>query len=131
MERLLHRVRPAVDFVVLLVAPILLVVGISDVFGGDTEAGVVEIAIVLIAALTARSSLSRAREVAAGKTREVRPSEALLAFVLFAFVGTLSVTNAVRSEGARAVTDALGAVFLFALAGLALWVSWRARSRQT
>lgn len=128
MHRLRRIARRIVDFSTLVAIPFLLVVGVGDVLGGDLETGVVEIAVVLLAALTTWNSRSRPKGASTTRTTGVRPWEALLASVLFALVGALSVMNAVRDEGARATTDTFGAALLFALAGVSLWVLRRARS---
>ena len=132
MQRLRRIARRVRDFATLVAIPFLLVVGVGDVLAGDIETGGIEIAVVIIAALTAWSSRSRAKARLSLTTHVtgVRPWEALVGFFLFALVGAISVANAVNDEGARATTDTFGAVFLFALAGVALWVFWRARAHK-
>jgi protein-S-isoprenylcysteine O-methyltransferase Ste14 len=120
--------RRIVDFATLVAIPLLLIVGVGDLTSGELEGGGLEVAIAAIAALTAWNARSRAKAAAATHTTGVRPWEALLAFVLFLVVGTVSVLNAVNDEGPRATTDAFGAVLLFVLAGASLWVRRRARA---
>jgi hypothetical protein len=128
MRRLRRIARRAVDFATLVAIPFLVVVGVGDLLAGDLETGGVEIAVVVIAALTAWNSRSRAKASLTTHVTGVRPWEALVGFFLFALVGAVSITNAVRDEGARATTDTFGAVLLFALAAVALWVLWRSRA---
>jgi hypothetical protein len=127
VRRVRRLARRTVDFATLVAIPFLFIVGVGDVVGGDLETGGLEIAVALIAALTAWNSRSRSR-TATTRTTGVRPWEALLASALFALVGALSIMNAVNDEGPRATTDVFGAVLLFTLAGVALWVLRRARA---
>ena len=130
MTRLRRLLRRIVDFSTMVAIPFLAVVGLGDVLGGNVEYGGIEIAIAFIAGLTAWNSRARVRDAARGRAAGVRRWEAVLAFVLFTFVGALSVANARRSDGAEATTNVVGAVFLFSLACVALWVLWRAHRRR-
>jgi hypothetical protein len=130
MQRLRRIARRVRDFATLVAIPFLLVVGVGDVLAGDFETGGLEIGVVIIAALTAWSSRSRAKASLATQVTGVRPWEALVAFFLFALVGAISIANAVNDEGARATTDTFGAVLLFSLAGASLWVLWHTRAHR-
>lgn len=130
MRRLRRLGRRVVDFATLVAIPFLLILGVGDLTAGDLEAGGLEVSIAAIAALTAWNARSRSKAGTTTHTTGVRPWEALLASVLFVLVGAVSIMNAVKDEGARATTDTFGAILLFALAGVSLWVLRRARPQR-
>ena len=130
MRRLRRVLRRVVDFATLVAIPFLLVVGVGDLLAGDVAAGGIEVAVAIVAAVTAWNSRSRSKASMRTHVTGVRPWEAAVAFALFVLVGALSVANAVADEGAREATDAFGAILLFALAAVALLVLWRAWARR-
>jgi hypothetical protein len=115
------------DFATLVAIPFLLVVGVGDLAAGDLEAGGLEVAISIVAALTMWNSRSRSKASLKTHVTGVQPWEALVGFLLFALFGAISVANAARDEQPRVTADVFGAILLFGLAVVALWVFARAR----